>query len=124
MIEKTYRHMRISSIPLGISSREDSVDQNKGSNDLSTQTSAFAVAISEGIGPTTIPDVEGTLEGLHQPNSTDSTQALSHHVQDSPDQRHLTSQEQPKCHCWVDVTPCKWIQFKPKKIIFRLKNEF
>jgi hypothetical protein len=31
---------------------------------------------------------------------------LGHHVHHSPDQRHLPGQEQPKCHCWVNVTPC------------------
>jgi len=99
--------MRISGIPLGISGREDSVYQNKGANDLSTQSSTCTVPISEGISPTTILVVVRLLEGLHQPNSTDSPQALSHHVHDGSDQRHLASQEQPKCHCWVNVTPCK-----------------
>ena len=98
--------MGIPSIPLGISSGENGVNQNKRSNDLSTQANAGAVAVAEGIGTTTIPVVVRPLESLHQTNTTDSTQALSHHVHDGPDQRHLSSQKQPKCHCWVYVSSC------------------
>jgi len=108
--------MGISGIPLGISGREDSVDQNKGANDLSTQSSTRAVPISQGISPTTIPVVVRLLEGLDQPNSTDSSQALSHHVHDSSDQRHLAGQKQPKCYRWVNVTPCKTTSTKPSSI--------
>lgn len=102
--------MRISGIPLRVCSREDSVDQNEGSNDLCTQSNTFAVTITQLIGPTTIPVVVSLLEGLNQPNSTYGPQTLSHHVHYSPYQRHLPSQEQSKSHCWVYVTP--YIQFK------------
>ena len=101
-----YRNMGISSVPLGIGSREDGVHKHKGPYDLSSQSNACAVAIRESVGTTTILHVVGLLKGLHEPNTTDGSQALSHHVHHSPEQRHLASQEQPESHGRVNVTPC------------------
>ena len=41
----TYGDMGVSGFSLGIGGGEDGVDKNKGSNDLSSQASSFAVAI-------------------------------------------------------------------------------
>lgn len=43
--EAAYRDMGISGIPLGISRREDGVDEDKGPYDLSTQPYAVGVAV-------------------------------------------------------------------------------
>lgn len=101
-----YRNMGVSSTPLRVSSREHGVNQHKGPNNLSTQPNSFAVACTELIGSTAILGVVALLESLDQSNTGYSPQRLSHHVQNSSDQRHLASQEQPKCHCRVYVTSC------------------
>ena len=56
--------MGIPCTPLGISGREDSVDKNKGSNDLSTQSSALVVAALELVGTTSVGVVVSLLESL------------------------------------------------------------
>lgn len=102
----TYRNMRVSSVPLRISGREDGVDKNKGTNDLSTQSGTFVVARLHKVGTTSVPVVVCFLEPLGKSSATDCTSTLCYHVHESPYQRHLASQEQPKCHSWVDVSSC------------------
>lgn len=102
----TYGNMGVSGTPLGISGGEDSVNKNKGSNDLSSQSSALAVAICEFVGSASIPVVVCLLECLDQTTTADCSQALSHHVQQCPDEWHLASQKQPECHSRVDVSSC------------------
>ena len=111
--------MGVSSVPLRISSRKNSVNQNKGSNNLCTQTSSSAVAICKSVGSTSIPVVVWFLESLNQPNPTDGSQGLSHHVSNGSDQWDLASQEQTKCHCWVNVTPCCCMAVKISKLKVR-----
>ena len=101
----TYRNVWISSFPLGISGREDGVHKHKGPYDLGAQSNASAVPSWERVGPTTILYIIGTLKGLDERNTTNGSQALSYHVQHGPNQRHLTSQEEPESHCWVNMTP-------------------
>ena len=108
--------MGVSSTPLRISSRKNSVNQNKGSNNLCTQTSSSAVAICKSVGSTSIPVVVWFLESLNQPNPTDGSQGLSHHVSNGSDQWDLASQEQTKCHCWVNVTSCCCMERKISKL--------
>ncbi|KAF7818610.1 hypothetical protein G2W53_024065 [Senna tora] len=78
------------------SSREDGVDENKGTNNLSPQTSAFGVVSRQGVGTTAVPVVVSLLESLHQTTPTYGSQALRHHVQNCSNQRHLPRQEQPE----------------------------
>lgn len=98
--------MGVSSIPLGISGGEDSVDKNKSTDDFSTQSSALVVPCLQLVGSASIAIVIRLLEGLHQTTAAYCTQALCHHVQNSPDERHLPRQKQTKGHCWVDVSSC------------------
>nr|GMD65462.1 hypothetical protein KK1_022158 [Ipomoea batatas]GME06868.1 hypothetical protein KK1_022158 [Ipomoea batatas] len=49
--------MGVSGISLGVSGGEDSVNKNKSPNYLSTQPSAFAVAILQPICPAAIPHI-------------------------------------------------------------------
>lgn len=101
-----YRDMRVSGAPLGVCSREDCVDKNEGPNDLCPKAHPFIVAIGQLVGSTTIPLEVGLLERFHKAHPTDGTQALSHHVQQGSDQRHLPSQEQTECHRRVNVPTC------------------
>ena len=103
---ETYRDMGVSCIPLGISCRENSVDKNKGADNFSCQTGSSAVSFREAVGSSSILIVVRLLECLHQSTSTDGSQTLSNHVQYGSDQGHLPSQEKPKGHCWIDVSPC------------------
>jgi len=98
--------MRVPSASLRISGGENSVHKNKGSNDFSTQGSAFVVAVAHGVSPSTVPVVVGFLEPLRQPSAADCAGALCYHVEQRPHQRHLAPEEQPQCHCRVDVPPC------------------
>lgn len=61
----TYGDMKISGSSLGISSRNDSVDKKKGTNNLSTQTSAFAVAIRYHICTPLVSVKIALLKSLH-----------------------------------------------------------
>lgn len=99
--------MRVPSVPLRISGGENGVDKNKGTNDLSTQSGTFVVAIANSVNSTSVPVVVRFLEPFGQPSTADCTGALCYHVQQRPHQRHLASQEQPECHRRVDVSPCK-----------------
>jgi len=98
--------MRVPSVSLRIGGGENCVDKNKGTDDFSTQGSAFVVAIAHSVGSSTVPVVEGFLERLRQPSTGDCTGALCYYVQQRPHQRHLAPQEQPQCDCRVDVSPC------------------
>ena len=98
--------MGVPGIPLGISGREDGVDQNEGANDLSTKAIALGVATGNYIGTTTVAHVEPLLEALHHSSSTDGPKALHNYVEDGPGQRQLPGQEQPKSHRRVDVSSC------------------
>ena len=83
--------MGVPSVPLRISGREDSVDKNEGTNNLSTQSSTLVVAISNRVSTTSIPVVVCLLEPLGQSSATDSTSTLCYYVQQRPYQRHLAS---------------------------------
>lgn len=63
--------MGIPGIPLGISGREDGVDQDEGANDLSTKAITLGVATGNYIRTTTIAHVQSLLEALHHSSSTD-----------------------------------------------------
>lgn len=78
--------MGIPCTPLGVGGREDSVDKNEGTNDLSTQAGALVVARLELVGTTTVGVVVSLLESLDQPTAADGTQALSYHVHDGSDE--------------------------------------
>ena len=116
-----YRNMGVSSTPLGVSGREDGVNQHKGANNLSSQSNSGAVPIAKWVGSAAVLDVVALLESLHQRNTGYGPQRLSHHVQHSSHQRHLPSQEKPKCHRRVNVTSCSAKVTKP---IVKKKNSF
>ncbi len=59
------------------------------------------------VGTTPRSFVEVRLEPLHYSCSTDCTQALTHHVEDGPRERHFPCQEQPQRDSRIDVTSCK-----------------
>lgn len=63
--------MGVSGISLGISGREDGVDQDEGANDLSTKAIALGVATGNYIGAATVAHVQTLLEALHHSSSTD-----------------------------------------------------
>lgn len=99
----TYRDMGVSGISLGIGGRENSVDQNKCSNNFSGQTNALAIAILKLVySPVEVPK-QSLLEPLHHPHTANGSQTLRHHVQQCPEQRHSPGQKQPKSHCWINV---------------------
>ena len=83
--------MGISSVSLGISGGEDSVNKNKCTDDFSSQTSAFVVTVGEHISAAVIPNIVGGLEGFDQATAADSAGTLSNDVQQSPNEGHLTS---------------------------------
>jgi hypothetical protein len=102
----TYRNMGIPRVPLGVSGREDGVDQDEGANDLSTKAIALGVAAGNYVSTTAFAHVKPLLEALNHSSSTYFPKALHDHVEDGPCQGQLPSQEQPKGHCWVDVPSC------------------
>jgi len=65
--------MRVTSVSLGISGREDGVNKDKGSNNLSSKTTSFGVAMSYGVGSTSQSLVLLWLEPLDHTSSTDSS---------------------------------------------------
>ncbi|BAT90577.1 hypothetical protein VIGAN_06184300 [Vigna angularis var. angularis] len=81
----------VPSVPLRVSGREDSVDKNEGTDNLSTQSSAPVAAISNKVSTTSVPVVVRLLEHLRQSSATDSTSTLCYNVQQRPYQRHLAS---------------------------------
>ena len=96
--------MRVSSISLGISGREDSVNKDKGAYNLSTKAITLGVAMCHNIGPTTQHLEWGRLEPLDHTSTTDGSKALHHHVEDGPSEGQLPCQKQPKGHCWVNMS--------------------
>lgn len=98
--------MRVSGASLGISGREDSVDKNKGANDLSTKAIALGVAMVHNVGSTIIDLVSVLLEAPHDTSSTDGTKALHDDVKYSSCEGELPCQKESKGHSWVDVSPC------------------
>lgn len=101
---RTYRDVGVTRTSLRVSGGEDGVDKDEGANYLSTQSGAGVVAGSHSVGATTETVVVVFHESLNQTNTADGAQALSHHVGHSPDQRHLTSQEQSESNSRVYVT--------------------
>ena len=102
----THWNMGVSSISFGISGREDSVNKHKCANNLCSKASTIGVPFSDCVGTTTKPLIEVWLEPLNYTSTTYSSQALHDYVKNCPCQRELACQEQPKRHCWVNMTPC------------------
>ena len=90
---EAYRDMGVSGAPLGIGGREDGVDEDKGSDDLCSQTGTLIVAGGEHVGAAPGVVVVGVLDCLDQAPAAYGPQALSHQVHHRPDQRHLPRQE-------------------------------
>lgn len=118
--------MGIPGISLGISGREDSVDKHKGANNLCSKAITLGISMADGIGSTTKPLVLVFLEALHHSSTTDGSQALHYHVKHSPGQRELPCQQQPKSHCWVNMTSCttpvphKQLDLTKQRLYFKL----
>ena len=104
--ENPYRDVRVSGVSLGIRGREDSVDKNKGANDLSTKAIALGVAMAHKVGSTTIGLVQVLLEALHHTSSTDGPKALHDDVEQSSCEGELPCQKESEGHSWVDVSTC------------------
>lgn len=68
----TYRDMRVPSTPLGISGWEDSVDQDKGANNLGAQAVALAVSRANGIRSAIVGHVEALLEAFDNTSAANS----------------------------------------------------
>ena len=102
--------MGVSGAPLGVSSREDGVDKDESSDDLSAQAGALAVAKGELVDAAAVAVVVSRLEGFDKSDAANGSKTLSHHVQNCSDQRHLPSQEQPKSHRRVNMSPCAFLQ--------------
>lgn len=107
-----YRDVGVSSVTLGVSGGEDSVDKDEGANNLSTKPISFGVASVHHIGTTTQRVVPALLETLHYTRTTYRTQALHHHVVHCPRQRQLPCQEQPKGHRWIYMPTCTATTFR------------
>lgn len=99
----TYRHVGVTRAPLGVRGREDGVDKHKGADNLSAESCALAVTSSDRVGTTAERVEVVTLEGLDQPNSGNSSQALGYDVRHGPDERDLTGQEKAESHSRVNV---------------------
>lgn len=98
-------NVRISCVALGIGGREDGVDKNKGTNNLSAKTVAFGVTRGDEVGTAIVAAVEGfALEALNNSSTANCSKALHYHIEYCPRQRQLPRQEQTECHCRVNVT--------------------
>lgn len=106
LLISTHRYMRITGVPLGVSSGEHGVHQDKSAHDLSAQAISFGVAMGHGVCPPAGILVEVGLKAFHDPGSTHGPQALAYHIEQCPVQRHLSRQEQPERHSRVDVSSC------------------
>lgn len=73
--------MRISGISLSIGGGEDGVDENEGTDDLSTQTAALGVARGHEVGTTQLLHVGGPLEALDHAGAADGAEALHYDVE-------------------------------------------
>ena len=98
--------MRVSGTSLGISCREDSVNKDKGANDLSTKAITLGVAMVHNVGSTTQNLVIVLVEALYNTSTTDGTKALHDYVEKSSCEGELPCQKQTKSHSWVDMSTC------------------
>ncbi|KRY05558.1 hypothetical protein T12_13101, partial [Trichinella patagoniensis] len=64
------RNMRISCISLGISSREDCVNEDKGADNLSSKPVALSVSRAHNVGASIIGHVKAPLEALDNAGTT------------------------------------------------------
>ncbi|WVZ18047.1 hypothetical protein V8G54_005369 [Vigna mungo] len=107
--------MRVTRASLGVGGRENGVDKHKCAYNLGTESSAFGVARTDGVG-TAAEGVVGVLhEGLDQPDAADSTKALCYNVENSTDERDLARQEKAKSDRWVYVSTCVCIDKKSQE---------
>lgn len=88
---------------LGVSGREDSVDEDERANDLGAESSSLGVARSNQVSSTAERVVVVLHESLDEPNTGDCTETLSHHVSHRSNQRNLSRQEQSERHGRVNV---------------------
>lgn len=101
-----YRDVWVTGASLGVGGGEDRVDENERSDDLGTETRSFGVAGSDGVGTATESLVRRWLETLDDSGTTDGSETLHNHVENSSGQRQLPSQEQTERNRWVDVSTC------------------
>lgn len=104
---KTYRDVRITRASLGISSREDSVNKNKSSNNLSTKSCSPTVTRINGVGSAAVVVIIMLHKSLNQPNADDGSGALRHHVPHRSNQWHFPREKQPECHRRINMTTYK-----------------
>nr|AFK33806.1 unknown [Medicago truncatula] len=98
------RNVRVSCISLGISGREDSVDKNKSTNNLSSKTITLGVTRIHNICSTFVQLITSiTFKALHYAGTTDSPKTLHYYVEYCSCQGQLPSQKQTECHCWIYV---------------------
>src|SRR5574337_119574 len=97
------RDMRISGISLGIGSGEDGVDENEGTDDLSTEAAAFGVARGDEVRTTELLHVGRPLEALHDTGAADGAKALHYDVEYGSGEGQFSRQEKPKRHRRINV---------------------
>lgn len=88
-IQNTHRDMGITGTTLGISGREDGVDEDESADDFRTKCTAGVVTMRDDVHPTSKAVVRVLHEGLDKPHATYGAEALGHHVPQRPQQRHL-----------------------------------
>lgn len=70
------RDVRISGISLSIGGGEDGVDENEGTDDLSTKTATLGVARGHEVGTTELLHVGGPLEALDDAGAADGAEGI------------------------------------------------
>lgn len=98
------RDVRISGISLGIGGGEDGVDENEGTDNLSTETAALGVARGDEVRTTELLHVGGALEALHDARAADGTKALHYDVEYGSGEGQFPGQEKPERHRRINVS--------------------
>ena len=73
--------MRVTSAAFGVGGGEDGINENESADDLCGEAGAARVTGGELVGTAAVVDVESLLESFNKTNTTNSSQTLSHHVQ-------------------------------------------
>lgn len=72
--------MRVAGASLGISGGEDSVDKDKGADDLSAESDSFVVAVVEEVGSAAVAVVVRFLESLNKATPTYCPKTLRQYI--------------------------------------------
>lgn len=80
--KNTYRNVGVSGVSLGISGRENSVDKNKGANNLSSKAITLGVSMTHKICSAFVQLIACiSLKALHHTSTTDGSKTLHDNVE-------------------------------------------